>query len=137
MSHAHPGRAAAGSRPGKVLRAIVLAVLREASCSEVGSFDALAEPADAALAALSDETRAQARSMALRLLAQRGPINLSLWSSSLARTANRAGLLLCCDVPTALAIAKESGPLDRDLIEFAYSAAHVALRSVLRLSIVD
>ena len=43
-------------------------------------------------------------------------------------------MLLCADVPAAFSGAKEMGELDKDLIEFAYSAAHVNLRSQLGLS---
>jgi hypothetical protein len=43
-------------------------------------------------------------------------------------------MLLCCDIPAAFASAKEIGDLDRDLVEFAYSAAHVKLRAQLGLT---
>jgi hypothetical protein len=43
-------------------------------------------------------------------------------------------MLLCGDIPAAFAGAKEIGELDRDLVEFAYSAAHVRLRVALGLS---
>lgn len=47
---------------------------------------------------------------------------------------DRAGMLLCGDVPSAIAGAREVGELDRDLVEFTYSAAHVQLRSQLGLA---
>jgi hypothetical protein len=79
--------------------------------------------------------RTQARAAALRLLSrQGGGLNLSLWARALSRTADRTGMLLCGDVPAAFAGAKEMGDLDRDLIEFAYSAAHVTLRRQLGMS---
>jgi tetratricopeptide (TPR) repeat protein len=131
-----PGRAVGASRPGRVLRAIVLAIVREAAATEVGSEDALAAKADAALAALLPATREQARASALRLLSKSGGgLNLSLWAKSLARTADRTGLLLCGDIPVAFAGAREVGELERDMLEFAYSAAHVALRQQLGLGI--
>jgi len=40
-------------------------------------------------------------------------------------------LLLCGDVPAAFACAKEIGERERDLVEFAFSAAHVRLRTQL------
>jgi len=43
-------------------------------------------------------------------------------------------MLLCGDVPAAFAGAKEIGELDRDLVEFAFSAAHVKLRAQLGMS---
>jgi tetratricopeptide (TPR) repeat protein len=135
MSHARVGRAVGGSRSGTVLRAIVLAVIREASCSSIGERDPGAAQADAALDVLSIEARGAARAVALRLLARSNGLNLSVWSHSLPHTANRAALLLCGDIPTALRIARESGSLQQDLIEFAFSAEHAALRAALGLGI--
>jgi tetratricopeptide (TPR) repeat protein len=130
-----PGRAVGASRPGRVLKAVVLSIVREATGSELGLDEPTAMAADAAVAQLPDEVRAQARAAALRLLsASGGGLNLSLWARSLSRTADRAGMLLCGDVPAAFAGAKEMGDLDKDLIEFAYSSAHVALRRQLGMS---
>jgi tetratricopeptide (TPR) repeat protein len=130
-----PGRAVGASRPGRVLRAIVLAIVREAAGTDVGREDALAANADAAVAALGATAREQARSSALRLLSKSGGgLNLSLWAKSLARTADRAGMLLCGDIPAAFAGAREVGELERDMLEFAYSASHVTLRQQLGLN---
>ena len=49
-------------------------------------------------------------------------------------TADRAGLLLSGDVPAAFAGAREVGDLERDILEFAYSASHVTLRQQLGLN---
>ena len=77
----------------------------------------------------------QARAAALRLLSRTGgALNLSLWAKALSRTADRAGLLLCGDVPAAFAGAKEMCDLDKDLVGFAFSSAHVMLRDKLGLS---
>ena len=70
----------------------------------------------------------------MRLLSRGGGLNLSLWARSLSRTADRAGLLFSGDIPAAFTGAAEMGDLDRDLQEFAFSAAHVTLRSQLGLS---
>jgi tetratricopeptide (TPR) repeat protein len=130
-----PGRAVGSSRPGRVLKAVVLAIVREAAGTQVGAEEALAEPATEALEALASDARTRARAIALRLLSrQGGGLNLSLWGRALARTADRAGMLLCGDVPAAFTGAREMGDLDKDLIEFAYSAAHVKLRGQLGLS---
>jgi broad specificity phosphatase PhoE len=134
MTFLWPGRAVGASRPGRVLKAIVMAIFREASGSAVGADDPLAAKAAEALTALTEPSRVQARAAALRLLSRGGGLNLSLWSRSLARTADRAAMLLCGDVPSAFAGATEVGELDRDLMEFAYSAAHVNLRHQLGLS---
>lgn len=134
MTFLWPGRAVGASRPGRVLRSVVMAVFREASGSDVGLDDPLAATAADALRTLSETARVQARAAALRLLSRGGGLNLSLWARSLSRTADRAGMLVSGDVPAALAGAAEVGDLDRDLQEFAYSAAHVNLRNQLGLS---
>ncbi|MEO6773442.1 MAG: DUF4388 domain-containing protein [Kofleriaceae bacterium] len=129
------GRAVGASRPGRVLRAVVLAIVREAAGTDVGHDDPLAARAEAAIAALAPEVRGQARASALRLLSKTGgALNLSLWAKSLSRTADRTGMVLCGDIPAAFAGAREVGELDRDMLEFAYSAAHVALRQQLGLT---
>jgi hypothetical protein len=130
-----PGRAVGASRPGRVLRALVLAVVRDATGTEIGLDDPLAATAADALATLSTTVRGHARTGVLRLLSRGGDaLNLSLWAKALSRTADRAGLLLCGDVPAAFAGAREVGELDNDLVEFAYSAAHVKLRADLGLA---
>ncbi len=134
MTFLWPGRAVGASRPARVVRAIVLAIFREASGSPIGAEEPLAERAAEAVAKLPEATRTQARAAALRLLSRGGGLNLSTWARSLTRTADRAGMLFCCDVPAAFTGAKEVGDLDRDLVEFAYSAAHVNLRHMLGLT---
>jgi len=134
MTFLWPGRAVGASRPGRVLRAVVLAVFREASGSAVGIEDPLASSAADVVSTLPATNRVQARAAALRLLSRGDGLNLSVWARALSRTADRAGLLLCGDVPAAFAGAKEISELDHDLVEFAYSAAHVKLRAYLGLS---
>ena len=133
MTFLWPGRAVGGSRPGRVLRAVVMAVFREASGTTVGNEDPLAARASEAVARLPAQARIHARAAALRLLSRGGGLNLSLWARALSRTADRAGMLLCGDIPAAFAGAKEVGELDRDFLEFAFSAAHVQLRNQLGL----
>jgi tetratricopeptide (TPR) repeat protein len=129
-----PGRAVGASRPGRILKAVVLAIVREASGTDLGIDDPLAPRAMEALAVVAPGARVQARASALRLLSKGGGgLNLSVWARSLTRTANRAGMVLCGDVPSAVAGAKEMGDLDKDLVEFAFSAAHVSLRRQLGL----
>ncbi|MDX2093176.1 MAG: hypothetical protein SFX73_35360 [Kofleriaceae bacterium] len=134
MTFLPPGRAVGASRPGRVMRAVVMATFREASGSTVGLEDPLAASAGKALAALSPDARTGARAAALRLLSRGGGLNLTAWARALTRTADRAGMLLCGDVPAAFAGANEMGQLDRDLQDFAFSAAHVKLRAQLGLS---
>jgi hypothetical protein len=135
MTFLPPGRAIGASRPGRVLKAIVLATVREAAGTDLGHDDPLAPRADAAIRKLPPAAREAARASALRLLAKAGDgLNLSLWAKSLSRTADRTGLLLSGDIPGAFAAARELGELDRDLLEFAYSAAHVTLRQQLGMT---
>ncbi len=135
MTFLWPGRAVGASRPGRVLKAVVLAVVREAAGNDLGKGEPLAERAEAALALLPPDIRAQARATALRILSRAGGgLNLSAWARSLSRTADRIGLLLAADVPAAFAGAKDMGDLDKDLVEFAFSAPHVLLRRELGLS---
>ena len=134
MTFLWPGRAVGASRPGRVLRAVVMAVFREASNSSVGIEDPLAHVASEAVSSLAEPVRVQARAAALRLLSRGGGLNLSHWAKSLSRTADRAGMLVCGDIPAAFLGARDAGELDRDLVEFAYSAAHVQLRSRLGLA---
>jgi len=134
MTFLWPGRAVGASRQGRVLRAVVMAVFREASGTEAGADDPLAARAAEAVAQLPQAVRVNARAAALRLLSRGEGLNLSLWSRALSRTADRAGMLLCGDIPAAVAGAREVGELDRDLVDFAFSAAHVQLRAQLGLS---
>ncbi|HUS32571.1 MAG TPA: tetratricopeptide repeat protein [Kofleriaceae bacterium] len=135
MTFLWPGRAVGASRPGRALKAIVLAIVREASGSELGIEEPMARAAEKAIRELDPTAHTQARASALRLLSRTGGgLNLSLWARSLSRTADRTGMLLCGDVPAAFAGAKDMGDLDKDLVEFAYSAAHVNLRAQLGLS---
>ncbi len=132
---AKPGYAIGGSRSGAVLRSLMLAVVRLATSSDVGQRDKLAEAATKAVTALPTDVQDAACAEVLRLLARAGAVNLSQWSRAVVRTADRVGLLLCQDIPTALAIARERGQASAGLAEFAFGAEHVALRAALELAI--
>jgi hypothetical protein len=88
-----------------------------------------------ALAVLDDDTRQKARAVVLRLVSRAPAFNLSKWSRGLARTADRAGLLVAGDLPAACRFTAEAGDRDDDLIDFAISSGHLALRTELGLSI--
>lgn len=134
MTFLWPGRAVGASRPGRALKAVVMAMFRDASGTDLGADDPNAAAANAAIEQLAPDARVQARAAALRLLSRGTGLNLSAWAKSLSRTADRAGMLLCRDVPAAFAGARDIAELDRDLAEFAYSIAHVRLRQQLGLS---
>lgn len=132
---AKPGYAVGGSRSGAVLRSLMLAVVRLATSSDVGQRDKLADAATKAVTALPTGVQDAACAEVLRLLARAGAVNLSQWSRAVVRTADRVGLLLCQDIPTALAIARERGQVPAGLAEFAFGTEHVALRAALELAI--
>jgi len=79
------------------------------------------------------------RAHMLRFVEEGGRTNLQRWGAAVDKTACRAGLLLCGDLITAASVleAEEgaNGELLRDLIAFATSAAHAALRDQLGISI--
>ena len=68
-------------------------------------------------------------------VADGGRTNLMRFSTSVDKTACRAGLLLCGDLPAALKLLAaeegEKGPLAADLLSFAVSDRHAALRKHL------
>jgi hypothetical protein len=72
-------------------------------------------------------------------VAEGGRTNLMRWSTSVDKTACRAGLLLCGDLPAAVALLAEEegakGPLAADLLGFAVSERHAALRAHLGLKL--
>jgi len=71
------------------------------------------------------------------LAAQRERIHLGRFVTAMARTADRVGLLVCCDLPSAARIVgDECAPgAEDDLIDFALGDAYVAARAELGLAI--
>jgi hypothetical protein len=130
-----PGRAVGGSRPARILRSLVQALAREASGAAVGAGgsaggsagDRELAGAQTALAVLDRPVREQARALVARLRARGPELDLSRWAQALGRTADRFGLLVCCDLPTALRLG------DASLVEFARSPTFLALRAALGL----
>ncbi len=135
LSLASPGRAVGGSRPGRVLRAAVLAAFGEATGTAPPTADTAVVAASQHIAEFSPAQRSQLRALAQRFLARGQALDLSAWARSLVRTADRVGLLLCGDVPAAFAAARELGGLHRDLIDFARSPAHTELRTELHIMV--
>ncbi|HTJ43038.1 MAG TPA: response regulator [Kofleriaceae bacterium] len=138
MTYLWPGRAVGGSRPARVMKRIVLACFAEAApqaAAHLVTDDAETREARDSLATLDEDTRTKARGVVLRLVARSPQFNLSKWSRGLARTADRAGLLVSGDLPAARRFCAESGERDDDLIDFALSPAHLSLRAELGLSI--
>ncbi|MCM2333044.1 MAG: hypothetical protein NDI82_03750, partial [Anaeromyxobacteraceae bacterium] len=88
-----------------------------------------------------------------RAVAAAGPLALDAWRAAAALTADRAGLALCGDLPTAVALLVRGGPGQAPadgadlltaiwehpralaLLAFAASEAHFTLRQKLRVAI--
>jgi hypothetical protein len=120
------------------MKRVVLAAFADAAPQAAVALigdDADSLAARAAFDALDDDTRTKARAVVLRLVARSPSFNLSKWARGLARTADRAGLLVSGDLPAARRFAAESGDRDDDLVDFALSSAHLSLRAELGLSI--
>ena len=96
-----PGRAVGGSRPGRVLRAAAMAAFGEATGTAAPAADTAVVAASQQIHDLPSGQRTQLRALAQRFLARGQALDLSAWSRSLVRTADRVGLLLCGDVPAA------------------------------------
>jgi hypothetical protein len=135
LSLATPARAVGGSRSGRVLKAAVLAALRQSTGGPRLELDDIGLQADAAVAALSAPDKAALRSYAARFLARGQPLNMSAWSRSLVRTADRFALLWCGDPSVGFTVAREMGEIHSDLIEFAVSPAHMELRAELHIAL--
>lgn len=93
-------------------------------------------PISKGLAPMLDAAQLEAlRADFKNFVAEGGRTNLLRWSNSVDKTACRAGLLLCGDLPAALELLKEEegpkGPLAADLLGFAVSERHAALRTHL------
>ena len=138
MTYLWPGRAVGGSRPARFLKRVVLAIFADAApkaAEQILADDPDAARAHEALGLLDEEARNQARAVVLRLVSRAPQFNLSRWARGLNRTADRAGLLACGDLPAAVRYAADSGAQGDDLIEFAISPAFLSLRTELGLSI--
>jgi CheY-like chemotaxis protein/tetratricopeptide (TPR) repeat protein len=142
-----PGVCLAQWRPRRVLRGYILAALSSSLPQlavpdpdglvgsikeELGRLPGLAEAARRAVASLHKRFR---------------HLNLADWQRGIQRTADRAGLLACADLPAAAALASSSvgcyaaeapagGPdADLDLLDFALSESYGELRSRLGLAL--
>lgn len=96
-------------------------------------------PVQHAIEPLLDATQLdQLRGHILRFAAGGGRTNLQRWSTSAEKTACRAGLALCADLPTALEVLAQTeagrSDLAHDLIAYSVSDEHHALRRQLGIS---
>jgi len=138
MTYLMPGRAIGGSRPSRFLKAVLCAAVRLAVPSlPFDDADGSVARLEALLSQASASQQKQARTLALEVTRERTTVNLSTWARALARTADRVGLLLCCDVAIAARADGELAGIDAldDLVDFAVGRGHLAARRALGLSI--
>jgi CheY-like chemotaxis protein/tetratricopeptide (TPR) repeat protein len=138
MSFLRPGRAVAASCPSSILKSAMLA------CYALRSPNATVPDPDGNVAAIKatikrrdDMLRHQLTELVSHISQEHPSLNLSRWVRTLNRTADRVGLLLCGDLPTALRCLSETSDQDASnhLIAFAVSASHIQLRHMMGLSI--
>jgi CheY-like chemotaxis protein len=136
-SYLLPGRAFGGSRPGRVLRDVVMGVM-EAAVGGGGEDPTgrVGRIRDAARA-LPEPERQPLFGLARQLAEDRRAVNMSRWARGIARTADRLGLVLCGDPAVAGSVLGDfvEGEVFEALCEFALSPAHLAARRALGLSV--
>jgi CheY-like chemotaxis protein/tetratricopeptide (TPR) repeat protein len=138
MTYVRPGRAVGGSRPGRVLKALLSAAL---SFSVPGMTmpdpDGLVARGREYLAGSPEEYRELVRDVVSRVTYGRTNLNLSTWARALGRTADRVGLVLCGDPAVAgrSAASLVTGEALGDLLDYSLSADHLAVRRSLGLSV--
>jgi hypothetical protein len=72
-----------------------------------------------------------------QLTRERTSLNLSRWCRALGRSADRAGLLVCGDLPTAarLVAQMQARGAEQELIEFALGDDYLEAREALGLAV--
>lgn len=139
MTYVPPARALGGSRPARQLKSAMLGALASAiDTTRLDPGDALAAATRDAVAALAADHRDAVHELVKAIAARSRTINLSQWQRALSRTADRAGLLLCGDLPAAIRFLRDmSAPSDAvaALIDFAVGLDHCHLREHLGLSV--
>ncbi len=98
------------------------------------------EPISKALAPMLEAPQLDAlRSYFMRFVEDGGRTNLMRWSEAVDKTACRAGLLLCDDLPTAIKLLDsdpgDPGPLKLDLVSFIVSERYSNLRKMLGIAL--
>ncbi len=138
MSFLRPGRSAAAGTPARTLKSAMLACYSLAAPrANIPDPDGNLRQFIAALSECDEAVRAQLQELVLRISKDHPTLNLSRWSRVLPRTAERVGLLLCGDIPTAARICSElAGPgATSELLAFSVSPEHLQIRRALGLSI--
>lgn len=138
MSYLRPGRAIVAGCPRSILKSAMLACysLRSPEVS-VPDPDGKIEEFKSTIQEIDPSLRYQVTELVAHISQEHPNLNLSRWVRTLNRTADRVGLLLCGDLPTALRCVGESGDQESrtHLFSFGVSAEHMQLRQALGLSI--
>lgn len=138
MTYLIPGRAFAGSRPGRLLKAAVLAVFATISpgapMADPEGYVALIK---SNLDQVSPDALVPAQQLVAELTRAANSLDLSRWAHALGRTADRVGFVLCGDLPAAVRFVRDSGSADAidDLVDYALSSACWHIRAQIGLSI--
>jgi DNA-binding response OmpR family regulator/tetratricopeptide (TPR) repeat protein len=137
LSYLWPGRATAGGLPARQLKAALLATVSLVSPGlKLDDGDGQIAALRTQLAQAAGLVRAVTPSVERLLKSPQGSLNLSRYTRGLGRTADRVGLLLAGDLPTAARLAADGAPgAVEDLIDFALSAEHLEAREALGLSV--
>jgi CheY-like chemotaxis protein/tetratricopeptide (TPR) repeat protein len=138
MTYLRPSRALGGSRPARYLKMGMLAALTSAvTSSRVEDPTGFIIQVRTAILGLAPDTRTRIHRLVQQIAQKTRAINLSDWQRALARTADRAGLLFCGDVPAAIRFAGDTGGSEaaNELADYALSREFMSLRAALGLSI--
>ena len=138
MTYLRPGRALGGARPGTQLKAGMLAALKSAMpASQIEDPSGLIGALATEIRTLPEPSRKTLHAIVMSIARRSRAVNLSGWARALARTADRAGVLVAGDLPAVARFARESGGADAadELVDFFVSADHIILRSTLGLSV--
>ncbi|HZS39975.1 MAG TPA: response regulator [Polyangia bacterium] len=133
-----PGRATAGALPARQLKiALLAAVTLVQPGLKADDADGQIAALRAQLAAAPGLVRAVTPQVEKLLKNPQGTLNLSRYTRGLARTADRFGLLVAGDLPTAARLAADGGALGAqdDLIDFALSPEYADARDAIGISV--
>ncbi|HEY3352915.1 MAG TPA: response regulator [Polyangia bacterium] len=133
-----PGRAAGGALPSRLLKGFLLgSMVLTVPGLTVEDPDGAVEALRQRLALLPPEVQARLRDLVARISREKTSLNLSRWARSLARSADRAGLLVCNDLCAAVRVVAQTGVrgAEDELIDFALSEPYLEAREALGLAV--
>ncbi|MBI5479673.1 MAG: response regulator [Deltaproteobacteria bacterium] len=133
-----PGRATGGALPSRTLKTFLLGAMTLSTTGLAvedpdGTIGALRE----LLGAMPAEAQARLRELVAQLSREKTSLNLSSWSRALGWSADRAGLLVCNDLPTAVRLVAQTQARGAEdaLIDFALGDDYLEAREALGLAV--